>query len=226
MGVVALGHTALGAFAPPDVSLPTDVLNALRLVFEAQWPRSADLRGRAGRPGAFAQNASGLGVAGFRHPPLLAPLARGICCRDQTQEWHLCAWVGEARQVTHGRHHGDGHGERHPTQGLEGVNPGRHTPRFAVLSECLCQTPEALGVLMDGTDVCLQDDWLRRGGTDDCREPTEGGWAPIGPARRADILPAQAGVETARGVFESADRIFACPREITKSFLVHCGDLP
>ena len=35
VGVFALRHQALVAFAQPDVCLPTDVLNAFGLVFEA-----------------------------------------------------------------------------------------------------------------------------------------------------------------------------------------------
>jgi hypothetical protein len=93
-----------------------------------------------------------------------------------------------------------------------------------VLSEGLFQTPAALGVRMDGTDVGLQDDVLSRGGTDDFREPTEVGWAPMCPACRADILSEQEGFATELGVFESADRLFACPREITDSFIFPFGD--
>ena len=94
-----------------------------------------------------------------------------------------------------------------------------------LLAEFLVQTPEALGVLRDGTDVFLQDDVLCRGGTDDFREPPEGGRAPIGPARLADILAEQEGFESARGIFEIADRIFARPREILDRFIVHFGDI-
>jgi len=92
-------------------------------------------------------------------------------------------------------------------------------------AEFLVPTPEALGVLRDGTDVCLQDDVLCRGGTDDCREPPEVGRAPIGPARIADILAEHEGFASERGLFEIAARIFARPREIPDRFIVHCGDI-
>jgi hypothetical protein len=90
-------------------------------------------------------------------------------------------------------------------------------------AEFLVQTPEALGVLRDGTAVFLKDAVLCRGGTDDFREPPEGGRAPIGPARRADILAEHEGFASARGIFEIADRIFARPREIPDRFIVHFG---
>lgn len=98
-------------------------------------------------------------------------------------------------------------------------------PRGDLLAEFLVQTPEALGVLRDGTDVCLKDDLLCRGGTDDFREPPKVGRAPIGPARLADILAEQEGFESELGIFEIADRIFARPREIPDRFIVHFGDI-
>ena len=98
-------------------------------------------------------------------------------------------------------------------------------PRGDLLAEFLVQTPEALGVLRDGTDVFLKDDLLGRGGTDDFREPPEVGRAPIGPARIADILAEQEGFESELGIFEIADRIFARPREIPDCFIVHFGDI-
>ena len=78
IGVFALGHQALVAFTQADLRLPTDVLNHVGLVFETQLQLPADLRGIAVRPGAFDQHAAGMGVTRFRHPSLLAPLARGI----------------------------------------------------------------------------------------------------------------------------------------------------
>jgi len=78
VGVFAFGHQALGAFTQPDWCLPTDVLNKFGLVFEAQLSLAADLRGIAVRPGAFDEHTAGMGVAGLRNAPLLAPLARRI----------------------------------------------------------------------------------------------------------------------------------------------------
>ena len=112
-----------------------------------------------------------------------------------------------------------------PRRGLEGVHHGMQAPRGDLLAEFLVQTPEALGVLRDGPDIFLKDDLLRRGGTDDFREPPEVGRTPVGPARIADILAEQEGFETELGIFEIADRIFARPREIPDGFIVHFGDI-
>ena len=78
LGVFALGHQALVAFAQPNLRLPTEVLHTFGLVFEAQLELPADFRRIAVRPGTFDQDASRMGVASLRHPALLAPLARRI----------------------------------------------------------------------------------------------------------------------------------------------------
>ena len=130
----------------------------------------------------------------------------------------------EAGQVPNFRHHGDGHRALHPTQGREGVDHGMQAPRGDLLAAFLVQTPEARGVLRDGPDLFLKDDLLRRGGADDFREPPEVGRTPVGPARIADILAEQEGLETERGILKVADRIFARPGEIPDRFIVHFGD--
>jgi hypothetical protein len=47
----------------------------------------------------------------------------------------------------------------------------------------------------------------------------------MGPTHVTEVLPEQAGLETACGVFESADRLFTCPGEITNSLIFHVGDI-
>ena len=78
VGVFPSCHQVSVACAEPGLGLPTDVRDDLGLVFESPWQVSTDLSGRAGGPGAFPQSASGMGVPGFGHGPLLAPLTRGI----------------------------------------------------------------------------------------------------------------------------------------------------
>ena len=225
LGVLALGYQASGACTQADWRLPTDVLHPLGLVCEAPWPLAATLRGRALRPRAFAQDAAGMGSASFCHPSLWAPLARGIFGRDSPQEFPQVAGVLKAGQGPNVRPHGDGHRALHPTQGLEGVHHGRQAPRGDLLAECLVQTPEALGGLRDGPDLCWKDDLVRRGGADDCREPPEVGRTPVGPARLAAILAEQAGLETDLGILKVADRLCARPGELPARFLVHFGDI-
>jgi len=94
-----------------------------------------------------------------------------------------------------------------------------------VILPCLFETLEAFGLLMNGTDLCLKDDWLRRGGTDHLREPAEVGRAPIGPAPIPDILSQQNGLKPELVVFEIADGIFTRPGEIANGFSFDCGDI-
>ena len=80
-------------------------------------------------------------------------------------------------------------------------------------------------MVRDSPDIFLKDDLLRRGGTDDFRQPPEVSRAPIGPARIANILAEQERFQPELGILEIADRIFACPREIPDGFIVYFGDI-
>jgi hypothetical protein len=73
-------------------------------------------------------------------------------------------------------------------------------------------------------DICLKHDLLRWG-TDDRSEPPPGGQALIGPACVTDIVPEQAGCETARGVLQIAAGICTCPHEGAHGFIFPCGDI-
>jgi hypothetical protein len=61
VGMFASCHEPSGALTQPDLGLPTTVLKNLRWFFEPQLQMSADLGGRAVRPGAFHQRLSGMG---------------------------------------------------------------------------------------------------------------------------------------------------------------------
>ena len=115
-------HESSVAFTQPDLGFPTDVLDDFGLFFESQLQMSADLGGIAIGPGAFDQDASGMGVAGFGNRPLAALLPRGIFRGDQAQKFHQFSWALKTGEVAHFRHQGDGHGELHPTQGLQGLD--------------------------------------------------------------------------------------------------------
>ena len=86
--------------------------------------------------------------------------------------------------------------------------------------EFLFQTLEAFGVFGDRPHVFLEDDLLRRGGTDDLAEPPEVGRAPGGPARIADILPQEKGFEPKLGGLEIADGIFTSPAQVPNGFIL------
>ena len=51
------------------------------------------------------------------------------------------------------------------------------------------------------------------------------GRPPGGPARRADIVPAHKGVETALGGLESTDGVFTRPAEVTDGCVLHRRDI-
>jgi hypothetical protein len=62
-GVFAACHEAPVTLTAPHVGFPPDGLEALGVCCEAQGPMAADFRGIARGPGAFAEDASGMGVA-------------------------------------------------------------------------------------------------------------------------------------------------------------------
>jgi hypothetical protein len=68
-----------------------------------------------------------------------------------------------------------GDGELPPTQGLEGLDQGKHTPRLYLFMGRLLQALEAFGVLVGRPDILLEDDLLRGCGTDDLGEPAQVG---------------------------------------------------
>ena len=80
--------------------------------------------------------------------------------------------------------------------------------------------PELLYV----TDICWQDDGLRRGRADHCREPSERGRAPIGPAHGADSGSEQERFEAKLGVCEIAAGLCTSPAEVTHGCVFHLGD--
>jgi ABC transporter substrate binding protein len=88
VSMFALRYKTPIAFAEPDLGFPTDVLDDFELFFQSQLEMSANFRGIAIGPGAFDQDASGMGVARFGNRPLSALLAGGILGGDQPQEVH------------------------------------------------------------------------------------------------------------------------------------------
>ena len=113
----------------------------------------------------------------------------------------------------------------HATQGLERVDHRVEAPGFDLVLEFLFETLEAFGVFVDRSDIFLEDDLLRRGGTDHLAEPSQVGRAPGGPARIADIVAQQEGFETKLGGLEITDGIFTSPAEVADGFVFHRGDI-
>jgi hypothetical protein len=89
----------------------------------------------------------------------------------------------------------------------------------------LFETLEACARLMNRTDIVLNDDWRRRGGTDHLREPAEVGRVPISPAHLPDSRSQPQGVQTALDIVEIAEGIFTRPGEIAPGFSCDCGHI-
>jgi hypothetical protein len=213
------------ALAQSDLGFPTDVLNGFGLGFESELQMPADLGWIAGCPGAFAQGASGMGVAGFGNGSLSASLTRGILRRNQAQELHELSGVIAAGEVAQFRHRGHRHRELHAAQRLKRLDDRGQPPGFDLLLEFLFEPLEAFGGFGDRPDICWENDGLRRGGTDHFREPSEMGRAPCGPARITDVVSEQDGFEAELGVFEIADGICTRPAEVANRFVFHRGDI-
>ena len=108
---------------------------------------------------------------------------------------------------------------------MPGLDHGVQTPDVHVLLPCLFEPLEACGRRMHRPDLCLPDEWRRRGGTDPRRKPAEVGRAPSGPAPITAILSQHKGVQTARGVLASADDLFTRPGAIAHGCIVDGGDI-
>ena len=65
-------------FTEPDLGFPTDVLHGFGLFFQSELEMSAHFRWVPIRPGAFNEDATGMGIAGFGNGPLAASLATGV----------------------------------------------------------------------------------------------------------------------------------------------------
>ena len=125
MGVLTLCHPSSLALAQPPLGLPPEALENLGWCCPSHLQRSAALGGLARRPGAFAQDASGMGVPGLRNRSLVAPRPRGICCRDQPQALHPCAWVIKTGESANCGPQGEGYSAWDTPESLEGVNHRR-----------------------------------------------------------------------------------------------------
>jgi hypothetical protein len=186
---------------------------------------AADFRGIARGPGAFAEDASGMGVARVGHRPLAALRPSGVFGGDQAQALHQCSWGITPCQSTHGRHQGYGHRAWHATQGLQSLAHRGQTPGLPGLLACLREPLEACGMLMNRADVFLKNDLWRGRRTDDFREPPQVGRTPIGPAGGADSVSEHKGVETALGVFEITECLFTRPGEVAHGCIVDLRDI-
>jgi hypothetical protein len=77
----------------------------------------------------------------------------------------------------------------------------------------------------DGPDVFLQDNLLRRRGTDDLAEPAQVSGTPVGPTCLADIVSQEKRLETDLGALEILEGIFTCPAQVANSFVLALGNI-
>jgi hypothetical protein len=117
------------------------------------------------------------------------------------------------RESAHCGSPGHGHGAWHTAHGLQRLAHRVHTPGVHGLLACRVETLEACGLLMPRTDLCVQDEWRRRGGTAHRRAPAAVGRAPLGPAHGTALLSQPKGLETARGVLAIAAGLVTRPGE-------------
>ena len=184
---------------------------------------ATDLSRIALGPGAFEEGATGMGIARFGASPLAASLPTRICGGDQAHEAHELSGGIEAGEVPKCSHRRDCPQKLHATPGLERVDHGVEAPCVDLVVKCLGKTLEACGVLVDRSDIFLNDDVLGRGGADHLAKPAQVSRTPSGLARLADIVAEQAGVETKLGGLEVTDGILTSPGEITPGFVFHVG---
>ena len=133
-------HQLSVAFAQAHLGLPTDVLDGLGTLLQAQLEMPTDFGGVAIGPGAFDQGTAGMGVARLGDAALTAPLSTGVFRGGQAQVVHQLSGVVEAGEVAEFGHDGDGDGELHAPQGLERLDDRGKPPGLHLLVEFLFQT--------------------------------------------------------------------------------------
>src|SRR5262245_29902563 len=132
-------------------------------------------------------------MASLRQATVLTPGPTGLCRGREPEIRPERSGGIEAGQVSQCRHSGDRHGALHTAQSLEGLAHRGEAPGFYWLMACECQPPQTCRLCRDGLDVCLQDHWLRGGGTEHHAEPAQVRWTPGGAPGRAESVPQPAG---------------------------------
>ena len=208
------------AFTQADLGLPPHVLDRLGELVEAELQVPTDLGRVAIGPGAFHQSPTGLGMPGLREASLASALATGLFRRRQAQIRHEWSGVIEAGQVAACSDGRDSHRQLHATEGLQRLHDRAEPPSGDLRMECLFQALEPVSVCGDRPDICLADDWLGGGGTDDLAQPAPVRRTPRGSAGIAAIMPQQKGFEAELGRLEIVARLFPRTAQVTNRFVL------
>jgi hypothetical protein len=166
-----------------------------------------------------------MGISGLREASLASPLATGICRRRQAQILHELSGVIEAGQVAECSDGSDSHRPLHATEGLPRLNDRAEPPSGDLLREFLVQALEPVRVFGDRPDICVEDDGLGGGGTDDLAQPAQVRRTPSGSAGIAEIMPQQKGFEAELGRLEIVERIFPRTAQVTNRFVLYRWDI-
>lgn len=116
-----------------------------------------------------------MGVPGLGDRALPTPLTAGIFRGRQAQVTHELSGGVKAGQIPEVRDDGDRDGTWPPPQGLQGLDHRLKPPGVHLCVERLVETLQTFGGLVQRPAICLEDDVLGRGGTDDVREPAQVG---------------------------------------------------
>jgi hypothetical protein len=212
-------------FAQADLCLPTRVLDRLGALFQAELQVPTHVGRVARRPGAFDQSPTGMGLPRLGEASLASALATGRFRRRQAQLRHEWSGMIDSGQVTEFSDGGDRHRQLHATEGLERLDHRAEPPGDDRLWAFLRKTLEPFGVFGDRPDICLADDLLGGGGTDDLAEPAQVSRAPGGPTGRPDIMPQQNGFPAKLGRLKIVERLFASAAQVTHGVVFDRWDI-
>ena len=87
------------------------------------------------------------------------------------------------------------------------------------------KTSQTFSLFGDGLDVFLKDDLLRRCGTHHLAAPAQVGRTPVGPPRRAAVVPQQKRFQPQRGRLQIPEGLFPRPTQVADRFIVEGRDI-